>query len=371
MFSQNQKFYFFAFIILSVFILLLAAVSEILFPFITGIIIAYFLSPLVDKIEAKTHSRGLSSFIILTLFITILIVIYHTLGPKILSDFSALTSNIPKFIKFLESYYNNTILEYSALLRDNLPGKFENNSIANNGDFLNRVSNFIINFIGKFLSNILQSGIVLINFLSLIFVTPIITFYLLKDWHKGVKHLKRLVPKAQEKPIFNMFKQIDIALSAYIRGQSSVCFILGFFYAIGLSLVGLKHGFTIGLLTGIFTFIPFFGVLIGMILGVLVAIFQFQSLFMVFVVLAIFLIGQFIEGNFITPNLVGNKIGIHPVIIIFSLLAAGKLIGFVGVLFALPISAVIGVIIRTIVKSYNNSKFYKFNPRKKSKKFHA
>jgi len=170
--------------------------------------------------------------------------------------------------------------------------------------------------------------------------------------------LENLIPKKYRKSVKEQFLAIDHTLSGYIRGQTNVCILLGVFYAAGLSLVGLNHGFLIGFLTGVFSFIPYFGVFIGMFIGMAIAFFQFDSYMSIGLVLAVFLVGQFVEGNFVTPKLVGGKVGIHPVLIIFALLVGGALFGFLGILFAIPAIAVIGVLIRFMVKKYTKSKFF-------------
>ena len=226
------------------------------------------------------------------------------------------------------------------------------------GVLLKEISEHTLMVSKNILSNILSSSIAVINLFALIFITPIVTFYLLRDWDLALNKISTYIPKKYKVEVTDQFVAIDKVLSAYIRGQTNVCLILGVFYAVGLSMVGLDFGFLIGFLTGIFTFIPYFGVFIGMVIGTILALLQFDTYLPILLVLGVFILGQFIEGNFITPKLVGKKVGIHPVLIIFSLLVGGSLFGFLGVLFAIPTIAVIGVLVRSFFKKYIKSEFY-------------
>ena len=204
----------------------------------------------------------------------------------------------------------------------------------------------------------MQSTLAVVNVLLLIFITPIVTFYILLDWHKITNKVESWFPKAHTKTIKEQLSYVDTALSGYIRGQTNVCLLLGAFYAVGLSLAGLDFGLFIGLATGILSFIPYVGILFGVTIGMMVALFQFGDSIHLLLVFAIFVVGQFIEGNFITPKLVGDKVGLHPVWIIFGMLSGAALFDFVGVLLAVPVTAVLGVIVRFAMKKYLSSPIY-------------
>lgn len=350
--NQNQIFYSFLIIAISLLAVFFAHVSAILLPFVIGLIIAYLLNPVVTKLKTRYTSRGFASFIVIACFMITLTSLYIIVGPILAADFVALLDNLPRALRSFEEFITPV---YQKFIAHSRPGFFPQPQ-----EVIAKISKSMLTLSATLLGNIWQSGIVLINLFSLMFITPVITFYLLKDWDQGIKHLQKLIPKRQSREINKLFREIDKILSAYIRGQTLICLMLGIFYAIALSIVGLNHGFLIGLLTGIFSIIPFFGVFIGMAIGVVVATFQFHSTIMVCIVLGVFVIGQFLEGNFITPNLVGNKIGIHPVIIIFTLLAGGNIFGFVGILFAIPSCAIAGVIIKTLILTYHKSKFFRF-----------
>ena len=331
-------------------ILFISSISDILLPFIVGIIIAYFLDPAADKLEKKGWNRGYATLFILLLFILFIIIFSYSLGPILYRQLIALITSIPEYIK-------NTIKILSPYLNklyDKLG--YENN--IQQGVILKEISEYALTLSKGIFKNIWHSSIAVINFLSLIFITPIVTFYLLKDWDMIMAKIKILIPQKYQSDFHNQCNNIDSVLSSYIRGQTNVCLILGIFYAICLSLAGLNFGFLIGFITGIFTFIPYFGMLIGMLIGITVALFQANSTLFVILIIGIFLLGQFIEGNFITPRLVGDKVGIHPALIIFSLLVGGTLFGFIGILFAIPTIAIIGVLSRFFIKKYTKSKFY-------------
>jgi predicted PurR-regulated permease PerM len=204
----------------------------------------------------------------------------------------------------------------------------------------------------------MQSSFAVVNLLSLIFITPVVAFYLLKDWDRIITKIDHLLPREFAPVVRQQIAEVDSTLAGFIRGQTNVCLFLATFYAIGLSLTGLKFGIIIGIITGFFAILPYVGIAFGLTLGISVAFFQFTDHYSVLYVLFVFMIGQFIEGNFITPRLVGEKVGLHPVWIIFGMLAGATLFGFVGILIAVPITAVIGVFVRFIIKQYLDSKLY-------------
>ncbi|MGE0755235.1 MAG: AI-2E family transporter, partial [Alphaproteobacteria bacterium] len=193
---------------------------------------------------------------------------------------------------------------------------------------------------------------------SLFLITPIVAFYLLRDWDRLVDHIDNLLPRKHAATIREQMRIIDRTLAGFLRGQFNVCLILGTYYAIGLTLVGLKFGLLIGLATGFLTIFPYVGLMLGMGIGLSVALFQFGDFMPVAMTLAVFVTGQIIEGYFITPKLVGDKVGLHPVWIIFGMLAGAALFGFVGILLAIPVTAVMGVLIRFAISRYKLSNYY-------------
>ena len=205
----------------------------------------------------------------------------------------------------------------------------------------------------------ITGGFALVNILSLLLITPIVAFYMLRDWDKFIAQVDSLLPKKSKKSIEKQAKEIDNILSSFIRGQFSVCVLLGSFYAIGLYIVGLDLGVLVGFLAGIISFIPYVGSITGFLISILIAFAQFDSLMPILQVVGVFAVGQFIEGNFLTPNLVGDSVGLHPVWIMFALLTGGVLLGFLGLMIAVPVAAIIGVLTRHAIENYKESSLYK------------
>jgi len=199
----------------------------------------------------------------------------------------------------------------------------------------------------------------LFNVISLLLITPVVAFYMLRDWDAFVKKVDDLLPKRYKHSIEKQAKEIDCILSSFIRGQLSVCVLLGLFYAVGLYIVGLDLGILVGFLAGIISFIPYVGSIFGFVVSVAIAFAQFDSLMPIAQVVGVFMVGQFIEGNFLTPNLVGESVGLHPVWIMFALLAGGVLLGFLGLMIAVPVAAIIGVLVRHAIENYKQSSLYK------------
>jgi predicted PurR-regulated permease PerM len=199
----------------------------------------------------------------------------------------------------------------------------------------------------------------LVNLLSLVIVTPIVAFYLLTDWDRMVARLDSWLPRPHVETLRGLAREMDDAMAGFIRGQAVVCLLLGLFYAIGLSLAGLNFGLLIGLAAGILSFIPYVGSFIGFVLSISVAFVQFWPDWVhIAAVAAIFAAGQFIEGNFLSPKLVGNRVGLHPVWLMFALFAFGYLFGFAGLLMAVPLAAAVGVLTRFALRKYLSSPFY-------------
>ncbi len=328
----------------------LIAVNNILLPFIVGVIFAYFLDPAALLLQKKGLSRTNASLLVLIAFLTILTLFFYSIGPLLYQQLAAFIGSIPHYFNSLNQFVTPHVQDF-----------YERLGQQNNFDettLLKQASHYLVTSGQQIMGNIWQSSLAFINLFSLILISPIVTFYLLKDWHKMLEQISSLFPKKYKTEIKQIFQDIDAVLSGYLRGQTNVCLLLGIFYALGLTLVGLKYGFLIGFLTGLFSFIPYFGVLIGMVVGLIVAAFQFKSLLLVLVILAVFLLGQFLEGNFVTPKFVGDKIGIHPALIIFALLCGATLFGFVGILFAIPAIAISGVLVRFTVKKYKKTRLF-------------
>jgi predicted PurR-regulated permease PerM len=337
-------------IIITTAILFIDNISNVLFPFIIAGIFAYFLAPTSKFLSDKIGSPNLVTTIIISIFFILLIILSITIIPLLFNQLASLLHAMPLYIDNVKAILLPKIINIAASIEPESITKLEN--AAQN------ISLTIFKQLGSTVIKMLESSFALVNVLSLIFVTPIITFYTLRDWDKITNHVMALVPNKYYDVTIEQFRAIDTTLSGYIRGQTNVCLMLAAYYAIGLSILGLNYGFVIGMLTGIFAFIPYVGVIAGFTAAILVGIFQFGFTTNLFILIGILAFGQFVEGNFISPRLVGNRVGLHPVWMIFSLLVGGSLMGFVGVLISVPVASIIAIFIRLFIKKYKNSMLF-------------
>jgi predicted PurR-regulated permease PerM len=202
-------------------------------------------------------------------------------------------------------------------------------------------------------------GKALVSFASVLIVMPVVTFYLIRDWHRMVDRVDSWIPVRQRETVRQLAREIDAAIGGFLRGQFGVCLFLGCYYAVGLMLAGLEFGLLIGLIAGVITFVPYIGSMTGLMIAASVAIAQFWPDWKrITLVIAIFLVGQFIEGNIVSPKFVGERVGLHPVWLIFAMFAFGYLFGFVGLLIAVPLGAAIAVLLRFGLRQYFASPIY-------------
>lgn len=330
----------------------LYALSAILLPFVAGIAIAYLLDPVTDVLEKWRLPRWAAAALVTFGSILVVVAGVLLLIPLLQTQLLDFVERIPQYAELVRERAVR-LLEFlqarlSAAEMDALRAKI--------GAFAGRDA---IAWLGGVLGGLWGGGVALLNVLSLMVITPIVTFYLLRDWDLLVARIDGWLPRRHVDVIREQMRLIDRTLSGFVRGQLMVCLMLGVFYAIGLTVVGLDFGLVIGLATGLVSFVPYFGMLAGFVVGIGVAVAQFGSWVPVALVAAVFVIGQFIEGNFITPRVVGNRIGLHPVWLIFALLAGGALFGFTGLLLAVPVAAVLGVLVRFSLERYLAGEAYR------------
>lgn len=334
---------------------LLAAVlwllGDILFPFIAGIALAYFLDPIADMLQQWKIPRWVAAALLTLAAVLAVFGVFLIIIPLLQTQLMELSLRAPGYMDVLR----NKALELIAIIQSQLT---DADIVAIKEKIGGSASTDLIIWFGSILSKIWSGGAAILNLLSLLVITPIVTFYLLRDWDKIVEIVEEWLPRRYAQTVREQVSEINFVLSAFLRGQVLVCALLGIFYAICLTLIGLDFGFVIGLGTGVISFVPYFGMLVGFVVGIGVAIAQFGEWQPIILVVVVFLVGQFLEGNFITPKLVGDKIGLHPVWIIFLLLAGGALFGFTGILLAIPLGAVIGVLGRFFITEYKTSKAY-------------
>lgn len=333
-----------------VFFTLVYVLKSVLLPFVVGIIIGYLLDPLTTKLEKLKINRTFATILVLISVVAVVV-------PCIMLLIGAIQEQIGKFISVAPDYAVAFIKKIEPHLLD-LQDKFPNLSIEKFREYLRENAANSLKIIGALLKKIISGGMAVFNLLSLLLVTPIVAFYMLRDWKSFTAKVDGLLPVESKERIRILAKQVDDVLAGFIRGQLSVCVLLGAFYSLGLYFVGLELGLLIGFIAGLLSFIPYVGTITGFVVSICMALAQFDTATPVLYVCIVFALGQFIEGNFLTPNLVGDKIGLHPVWIIFALLTGGYLLGFLGLLIAVPFAGILGVLIRYSITEYKKSNLY-------------
>ncbi len=330
--------------------LMLWLLSEILLPFIAGAAIAYLLTPLTDRLEHMGVRRLPASFIIITLVVMTILLVILLIAPIVGGQLASFIEKLPGYVTKLQSLLSDPSRPWvQKLLGAGLNVDKGFSEVVSQG----------AGWLATFLKSLWSGGRAVLSVFSLIVVTPVVAFYLLYDWHRMIRTVDGWIPLHQRHTVRRLAREVDAAISGFVRGQTAVCLILGSYYAVALTLAGLNFGLLLGLISGLITFIPYVGSMTGLSLGLAVAVAQFAPDWgPILTVLAIFLVGQFSEGNLLAPKLVGESVGLHPVWLIFALLAFGYLFGFVGLLVAVPLAATIGVLARFALRRYLESPLY-------------
>lgn len=322
--------------------------QSILAPFVLGLIIAYLLNPIVLRVASLGLPRWLAVLLILFAFLGLLVLGIAMLVPVLIREIVQMSDDLPGWITAAQV----SLIEFANRLGLDIdPAQIAGNLQGQAGQILKA---------GKgLLAGVMAGGVAVASFITFIFLMPIVAFYMMADWPRLTAKINELLPKSKAAVIHDLWNQIDRTLAGFIRGQLSVCVLLGIMYGLGLTLIGLRFGFLIGMTAGLLSIMPYVGSAIGLVLSVGVAWFTTQDLGLVGMAVIVFVVGQIIEGNFLTPKLVGGNVGLHPLWIIFALMAGGALAGFVGLLVAVPVAAVIGVMIRFALQEYKKSDYYK------------
>jgi len=332
---------------LLVFVLLLWLLSDILLPFVAGVALAYLQNPMADRLERLGLNRTLAALLIIGVAVSALVLLVVLVVPVLIDQVLAFNANIPDYYKQLQAMAARLPWLHQFIEQGDTKKTVENLA-GQSGAWLTAV-----------LASLWSGGKALASLLSLLVIMPVVTFYLLIDWHSMVETLDGWLPREHRATVHDLVVEIDTVITAFVRGQLGVCLILGAFYAISLWLVGLKFGWVIGLTAGFLTFVPYVGSLTGLVLAVSVAVAQFwPDPTWMLVVLGICVVGQFLEGNVLVPNLVGRNVGLHPVLLILAMFAFGYLFGLVGLIIAVPLAATIGVLFRFALRQYLASPFY-------------
>jgi len=346
--ARQARFWLIGLAVLLVAIYLLRAV---LLPFVAGMAVAYLLDPVCDRLQRWGLSRTWATAVVTAMFIVLAVAAVLLLVPLLAGQITSLVERLPDYIEALRSQVGRLLDTLQARLD---PAVLERVREAVQGS-AGRIVGWATDTVGRLVSG----GVALANMLSLLVITPVVAFYLLRDWDRLVAKIDSWLPRDHAETIREQVREVDRTLAGFLRGQGTVCLLLGLFYAIGLTAVGLDFGLVVGLLAGLLSFIPFVGSMVGLFASVGLAAVQFGDWVMVAIVAGIFFAGQAIEGNVLTPKLVGGSVGLHPLWVIFGLLAGGALFGFVGVLLAVPAAAVIGVAARFGLSRYMASPYYR------------
>ncbi len=323
--------------------LLLYLLAPVLTPFVAAGLLAYIGDPLADRLQQLKFPRTLAVVAVFLLTFGFLALLVLLVGPLIRQQVGALLAALPAITSQIEQVWLPRIADLMNIELGNDVGL---------SAFLSRYSDMAGSWAGKALSSVSSTGGMLAAALMSLFLIPILTFYMLRDWDFIVTHLGALVPESQRDTVFALVRDADEMLGAFLRGQLLVMFALAVIYSAGLSLVGVKFAVAIGVVSGLVSFVPYLGFVFGIGLAALTVMLEPNPLWLFVGVVATFTVAQVLEGTVLTPKLVGDRIGLHPVLVIFAIAAGGQLFGFFGVLLALPVAAVLSVVVRFAYDRY-------------------
>jgi predicted PurR-regulated permease PerM len=332
---------------IAAFLLLLWFLGDAVLPFVLASGLVYLTDPLADRLERAGLSRLLATVVITAVALGLTVLALILIIPALVHQVQNAIADAPGYIESLRGF-----------LTRHLPSYFEDDAALR--ATLEKLRARADEWSVSVLQGLWSSGLAVIDFIALIVVTPVVAFYLLYDWDRLIAAIDENLPRQHRDTIRRLMRELDRALAGFLRGQLSVCAILGAFYAVALSLIGLKFGLLIGAFAGLISFIPFVGSILGGVLSVGIATAQFwDQPHLIAAVAVVFVAGQAVEGNFLTPKLVGDQVGLHPVWLMFALSAFGSLFGFVGLLIAVPAAAAIGVFGRFLIEQYRGSRLYR------------
>jgi predicted PurR-regulated permease PerM len=330
-----------------IFFVLMWFLGDVLLPFIVGGAIAYFLDPVADRLERAGLSRVAATTVISLVALLAVVLLVLAVIPTLVNQLTALVNSAPEMARRAQAFLIQTF-----------PDLADSTSVMRKA--LQDIGLAIQERGGQLAGGILSSAIGLVSIVVFIVVVPVVAFYLLLDWDRMVARIDAMLPLDHAPTVRRLAGEIDAVLAGFVRGQLSVCLLLGTYYAFALMLAGLNYGLIVGVIAGAITFIPYVGSLVGGMLAIGLALFQFWGDWTsIAIVAAIFASGQFIEGNILTPKLVGKSVGLHPVWLLLALSAFGSVFGFVGMLIAVPVAAMIGVLTRFGVEQYQASLLYR------------
>lgn len=330
---------------------LIYLLSPILTPFFAAALLSYLGDPLVDRLEMRKLNRTLSVVIVFVILFSVLIVMMLFLVPMLEQQTSYLIQNIPKYIDVIQNNLLPALASKLGIDPQLLDLNVLKKSISQQFDKAGGLAMTVF-------SSVTQSGLTLLAWIANLVMIPVITFYLLRDWDILVARIDELLPRKYEPVIARLAHESDDVLAAFLRGQFMVMIALGMVYSTGLWFAGLKLALLIGMMAGMVSFVPYLGFILGIIAASVAMLLQTHELIQLLPVFLVFGIGQALEGMVLTPLLVGDRIGLHPVAVIFAVLAGGQLFGFVGILLALPVAAIIAVLLRHAHGQYKSSNIF-------------
>ncbi|HEX7349218.1 MAG TPA: AI-2E family transporter [Rhodanobacteraceae bacterium] len=329
--------------------------SPILMPFVLAGIFAYLGNPLVNRLERWHLARGLAASLVFLVMILVVVLVLLLLVPLVQRQIARLVVALPTYV----DWFNHTAVPWLAA-ELHIPAR--NFDLANLLQPLRQHLDSVGGVVAAVLRYATRSGVALIGMGVAVVLVPVVTFYLLRDWHRLVAGIDRLLPRAAQPTIRRLARESDTVLGGFVRGQLLVMLGLGIYYAVALRLTGLEVGPLIGMLAGVVSFVPYLGFIIGIVASVIATLVQFHDTFHLVLVLIVFGIGSVLESYVLVPKLVGDRIGLHPVAVMFAILAFGELFGFVGILLALPLAAVATVLLRFLRDRYQASALYAGGP---------
>lgn len=328
---------------------LIYVLSPILTPFLIAIFLAYLGHPLVDALERWHIPRVFGALIIFIAMVFTILLLLGFLLPLLEHQISRIIASIPDGLRWIEQVALPWLNQYFGF---KLPDNQSFSTILN--QHWQQATN-VANIAWK---TVTQSSITLIGWMANLLLIPIVTFYLLSDWNVLITNIRSLLPRHLEAYVCQLFHEFDTVLSAFFRGQLLLMLTLGIFYTLGLWIIGINLALTIGIVAGFFTIVPYLGFIIGILSATLATYIQFQTWTPVSYIILLFLLASMLENFILTPWLVGDRIGLHPVVVLFAVFCGGQLFGFLGVLLALPVAAIIMVLLRHLRTEYVNSNFY-------------
>ncbi|SFT48052.1 AI-2E family transporter [Sedimentitalea nanhaiensis] len=330
-----------------VFAVVLWFLGDVLLPFVLGSAIAYFIDPVADRLERAGLSRAAATAVITIIAVLVAVVMGLLVIPTLISQTIDLVNVMPQLLRDLQAFITK---QFPSIL---VEGSTARQTLTSIGDAIKERGPALI-------ESLVGSARSVLNIVILLVIVPVVSVYMLLDWDRMIARIDALLPRDHAPVIRRLAGEIDDTLASFIRGMGTVSLILGTYYAIALMVVGLQFGLVVGFVAGLVTFIPYLGAMIGGSLAIGLALFQFWGEWTsIGLVALIFVIGQVVEGNFLTPKLVGGSIGLHPVWLLLALSVFGALFGFVGMLIAVPVAAALGVLARFAVDQYLNSMLYR------------